>query len=449
MRRVSAWIDARSVPFMVTMVLAVAGSSYSLFWSAVARHGWQSYSDLWNSSGVALAIGHGHFTAVYAPISQIDSPPGFEYLLAPVMVVGHALGLGTVMAEGNSFKVFGLVLAAVATAMGCTVLFALDAIARAWEFSDGRRLALSVVAGLGVVSAAAFWGHPEDCIALAFVLWAALLVERRGVAGARGAGWLLGVAVACQPLALLALTPVIARFAWRPLWSAASRVAVVPVAVLLPAVIATPSRAIHAVVDQPFFPPAESSTPFSHLARALGHGMYSGGTLRLVATLGAIVLGWVACRRRCDLPWVLFVMAIAFTLRVVLESELLGFYFYPVVALALLLSLRSGWSRLEVCAVLSVVCLALGNRRQHAIALWWPAIMLVTVAMLVVAYRGVVAVPRSGPGDGLRDRPDLGSPRVRRGAGVGAGVGMGLNGARSGGIPEGRPTISHVRLLDW
>jgi hypothetical protein len=443
MRRVSAWIDARSVPFMVTMFLAAAGAAYSLFWSALAHHGWQSYSDLWNSSGIALAIGHGHFSAVYSPISQIDSPPGFEFLLAPVMVVGHALGLGTVLADGSSFKVFGLILAAVATAMGCSVLFALDAVARAWQFSDGRRLALSVVAGLGVASAAAFWGHPEDCIALALVLWAALWAERetRGGAGSAGAGWLLGVAVACQPLALLAVTPVVARFAWRSLPAVAWRVALPPALVVLPALIATPGRAIHAVVDQPFFPAAESSTPFSPLARALGHGMYSGGTLRLVATVGAVVLGWVACRRRYDLPWVLFVMAIAFTLRIVLESELLGFYFYPVVALTLLLAMRAGWSRFELCAALSVVCLVLGNRRQHAIAVWWPAIMVVTAAMLAVAYRGVV-VGRSGDEAGGPGFPPVGRLHVNRGDGAGAGVGGSGGNQLSG-------TISHVRLLDW
>ena len=425
MRRVSAFMDARSVPFVVTMFLAVAGSAYSLFWSALARHGWQSYSDLWNSAGVSLALGHGHFTAVYAPTSQIDSPPGFEFVLAPVMVIGHALGLATVAAEGDSFKVFGLILAAVATAIACSVLFALDAVARSWGYSEAKRLALSVVAGLGALSAAAFWGHPEDCVALAFVVWAALGAERGGEGGAARAGWLLGIAVACQPLALLAVTPVAARFAWRELRAVSWRLVVPTALVLLPALVATPARALHAVIDQPFAPQTESSTPLSHLARALGHGMYSGGTLRLVATAGAVVLGWLACRRRHDLPWVLFVMALAFTLRVVLESELLGFYFFPVAALTLLLSLRRGWSRFEACAALSVLCLVLGNRRQHAIELWWPAIIATTVAMLVVAYG---AVPRSGAGTAEWALP----PRRR--------VGTGRDDVRA--------TISHVRLLD-
>ena len=175
-------------------------------------------------------------------------------------------------------------------------------------------------------------------------------------------------------------------------------------------------------MDQPFFPADESSTPFSHLARSLGDGMYSGGTLRLVATVAAVVLGWVACRRRHDLPIVLFVMAVAFTIRVVLESELLGFYFFPVIALCLLLTMRQGWSRFGWCAALSVACLALGNRREHAIALWWPAIIATTVAMVVLAYG---AVSETDPG-----RVDLARLARRR---------------RTGTPPV---TISHVRLLD-
>jgi hypothetical protein len=420
MRRVSSWIEARSIPFMVTMFLAVAGAAYSLFWSELARHGWQSYSDLWNSAGLALSVGHGHWTAIYAPSSQLDAPPGFEYLLAPAMVVGHGLGLGTTLAAGSGFKAFGLILAAVATVMGGSVLFALDAVARYWDYTDAERLALSALAGLGVVSAAAFWGHPEDCLALAFVLWAALAVERRGTNGLARAGWLLGIAVACQPLALLAVTPVVARFGWRGVRVAAWRLALPAAVLLVPELVTSTARTLHAVVYQPYFPAAESSTPFSHLARYLGHGMYSGGTLRVVATIIALVLGWVACRRRHDLPTVLFVMALAFTLRVVFESELLGFYFYPVVAICLLLTMRESWSRFELCAVLSVIALVLGNRRQHAITLWWPAIMLTTVAMVALAY----AAAAEG------DVHPVQVPHLRR---------------REGDEPV--ITISHVRLL--
>ena len=172
------------------------------------------------------------------------------------------------------------------------------------------------------------------------------------------------------------------------------------------------ARTLHAVVDQPYFPPGESSTPFGHFARSLGHGMYSGGTLRLVATLAAVVLGYVMCRRRHDLPTVLFVMALAFSLRVVLESELLGFYFYPVIALCLLLTLRSrSWSLFAACAVASVLCVVLGNRRAHDVVLWWPAIMATTVAMIGLAHAACRRSHPAMPGD-EEHRPPVGAPQT-------------------------------------
>ena len=137
MHRVSAWLDARSAPVVATVLFAIAGLGYALLWATLAHHGWHSYSDLWNSAGLSLSIGHGHWSAVYAPPSQLDAPPGFEVLLAPVMVAGHALGLATTNAEGTSYKAFGLILAPVATVMAASVLFALDAVARRWALLRG------------------------------------------------------------------------------------------------------------------------------------------------------------------------------------------------------------------------------------------------------------------------------------------------------------------------
>ncbi len=420
MRRVSAWVDARSAPVTVTVLLVAAALLYTLLWAEAAHHHhWHQYSDLWNSAGLSLHIGHGQFSQVYAPPSQLDSPPGFEFLLAPLMVVGHdVFGLAVWAGEGSS-EPFSLVLAIAATLVASTVLFALDAVARAWDLPDSRRLALSVVAGLGVVSAAAFWGHPEDCLALALVVWAALAVDHDGPSGLRRAAWLLGAAIACQPLALLAVAPVLARFAWRELRGAAWRLALPTAVVLVPELLASPARTLHAVVDQPYNPLGESRTPLAHFARALGNHMYSGGTLRLVATVAAIAIGYVVCRRRFDLPTVLLVMAFAFTLRVVLETELLGFYFFPVVALALVLTLRRSWALFWACAAASVVCLVLGNQKVQHITYWWPAITVTTVAMMGLAW----SAWRSGAATEEPGQP----PPLRAGSPV--------------------PTRSHVRVI--
>lgn len=409
MRRVSSWLDTRSVPVMVTVWLVAGSVVYSLVWSAFAHHKWQVYTDLWNSAGMALAVGQLHFSAVYAYPSQIDSPPGFEYLLAPFMLLGHAVGLRTTIAHGGGFMVYGLLLVPLATLMAASVLFALDAVARYWQFSNRQRTGLAAVAGLSVLSDVVFWGHPEDCIALALVLWAALAADGDSPRRVGRVGWLLGVAVAFQPLALLAVAPAVARYGRRDLWRSAWRIALPSVLLLLPELLASAAVTLHRVVDQPYFPADESSTPLGHFARVLGHGAYSGGTLRLVSMLAAMALGYVACRRRHDLPTVLFVMSLAFTLRVLLESELLGFYFFPVVALCLLLTIRRSWSLFGVCAATSVACLILGNRRAHDIVLWWPAIMATTLFMVGLAVASLRATPAS-------DGQELPRPARRRAA---------------------------------
>jgi hypothetical protein len=278
----------------------------------------------------------------------------------------------------------------VAIIMAASALFALDAIARQWGYSSAKRLALSAMAGVAVLSAVAFWGHPEDCIALALVLWAALAVDRDGATALTRAGWLLGIAVAFQPLALLAVAPVVARFGLRDLYRVAWRLALPSLVLLWPELMTSPARTLHAVIDQPNNPWGLSATPFSHLSRALGHGMYTGSTMRTVATLIAVALGVAICRRRHDLPTVVFVMALAFTVRVLLEDELLGLYFFPVIALTLLLTLRRSPVLFGGCAAASLLCLVLGNRKVHAdIALWWPAIMVTTIFMVGLAYRAV------------------------------------------------------------
>lgn len=405
MHRLSSWVEERSAPVFATAVVVVAGLAYTIWWTAAARHGWQSVSDLWNSAEISLAISHGHLGMVYGPGSQLDSPPGFEYLLAPFMAFGHAVGFKTAAEASPHYPVFWLVLAPACMVLASSVLFALDAVARTWSLSEGRRVLLGLLAGAGVVSATMFWGHPEDCVSLALVIWAALTVERSGAGGLRRAAWLLGFAVACQPLAVLAVAPVVARFGWRSLGPSSWRVALPSLVVVLPELVTHGAWTLHQIVDQPFLPVDESSTPFTHLARSLGHGMYGGGTLRLLASVVAVGVGWVVCRRRFDLPTVLLVMAAAFTLRVAFESELLGFYFYPVVALSLLLTVRArSWSWFSVCSMLSVVNLVVGNRREHAIALWWPAMLLTTLAMLVLAYRcvraGASEAPEAGQGWG-------------------------------------------------
>ena len=389
MRGVSAWLDERAPPVTATALMLVVVMAFSLLGHAVL-HGGQdgllSPADLWSLAGSSSALLHGDFADVYMRNGALSSPPALEFALAPVMALGQLAGLSPhLRATGEPLSMW-LVLGPAAVLLASTALFALDAVAREWRFSERRRLWLALVGGLGVANVAGFWGHPEDCVAVAFVLWAALVMERRGNAGAPLAALLLGIGIAFQPLALLGVAPILARA------SLARRAP--PGRVAGAAEPGRPRRPIggrdasHALrARAPALPTRVdvSFTPLTPLASHLGPGLDGGGPARLVAILVAAALAIVVCHRRHDLPTVLTMVGVGFFLRVLLETEMNWYYLWPVPALCLLLALRRGPSRFAVCSLALAASVVLGDRRVHDIALWWPALMASVVVMVLSA----------------------------------------------------------------
>jgi peptidoglycan/LPS O-acetylase OafA/YrhL len=75
----------------------------------------------------------------------------------------------------------------------------------------------------------------------------------------------------------------------------------------------------------------------------------------------------------------------AFFLRVLLETEMNWYYLWPMAALCLPLALRRGRSRFALCSLALAASVALGDHRVHDIVLWWPAFMATAVVMLLAA----------------------------------------------------------------
>ncbi len=388
MRKLAAWLENRTPPVVATVAMLVAVMAFSLMGHAVlhgGQYGLLAPGDLWNLASSSSAVLHGDFAHVYVRHGALTSPPAFEIALVPVMAFGRLVGLSPHLRVTGEPLSMWLVLGPTAVVLASTALFAVDAVARAWDFSEKRRLALALVGGLGVANVAGYWGHPEDCMAVALVLWAALSMERRGSAGASRAALLLGLGIAFQPLALLAVAPILARLTWR---RAARLVGwlVLPSALVLAAPLAAEThRTLFVLVRQPFQPAYVSLTPLTSLSSHLAPGLDGGGPTRLVAILVAAALAIVVCHRRHDLPTVLTMVAGAFFLRVLLETELNWYYLWPVPALCLLLALRRGPLRFALCSLALVASVVLGNHRVHAIALWWPTLMATLVVMLLCA----------------------------------------------------------------
>ena len=278
------------------------------------------------------------------------------------------------------------VLGPAALLLASSALFAVDAVARHWRFSDGARMALALVGALAVANVAGGWGHPGGLRGRGARRVGRAGLERRGArrraaCRARFSAW----ASRFQPLALLGVAPVLARLGWRGAARQWWRLVLPSLVVVSPALVAEPHRTLFVLVHQPFQPHYVSFTPLTHLAPVIGPGLDGGGPTRLVAIAVSACLAVVVCRRRHDLATVLTMTAVAFFIRVLLETELNWYYLWPVPALCLLLSLRRSPLRFGLCSASLVASMVLGDHKVHDITLWWPALMALLAVMLLTA----------------------------------------------------------------
>lgn len=380
-----AWLAERPVPIVATIAMFIPVMGYSLLGHGLP--GWGHFEpitpgDLWGLGFSSWSLAHGQIAHIYGSPGALTSPPALEFVLAPILLFAQVVGLTTHFPGGHPLGLW-LLLGPTALLIASPALFAIDAVARSWNLGDRTRLALALVSAIGVADVAGVWGHPEDCVAVAMVLWAALAMERRPAAGARRAAWLLGLGIAFQPLAILGVAPVLSRLGWRPFAKVSWRLLLPSLLVLVPPLIGQPGLTRFVLVNQPFLPKAVSFTPLTHLAPVIGPGTDGGGPTRLIALLLSACLAIAVCRRRPELPTVLTMTAIAFFLRVLFETELIWYYVWPFAALCLVLSARRGASNLGVCSAALVATVVVGNHNAvHDIALWWPALMASLAVML-------------------------------------------------------------------
>jgi hypothetical protein len=387
-QRLTRWIELRNAPFTATMAMLLLVMAFSLLGHTVlhgGQNGLLAPGDLWSLAQSSSALLHGDFARIYVHDGALTSPPAFEIALAPVIGLGQFVGLSPHLHHAGEPLSMWFVLGPAAVLAGATVLFAVDAVARTWLLPDRSRMAIALVGALGVATVVGGWGHPEDCIALAFVIWAALAMERSGTAGAPRAALLLGMAVAFQPLAILGVAPVLARLPLRDLARLWWRLLLPSLIVLLPPLVAETHQTLFVLVHQPFLPAANSRTPLTPLAPHIGPGLDGGGPTRLAATLLSVGLAFAVCRRRHDLATVLTLTAVAFYVRILFETELNWYYVWPVPALCLLLAMRRSWLRFWVCTTALLASIVLTPHAARSPLPWWPAVMATVTLMLLSA----------------------------------------------------------------
>jgi hypothetical protein len=123
-------------------------------------------------------------------------------------------------------------------------------------------------------------------------------------------------------------------------------------------------------------------TPWVAFSAHLGPHVVSAGPGRMLALSSALVLGWVAWRRRPSLLGFVWLGALALALRCFFESVMVPFYLGPPFALILLAcAAASGGRRLAVATGAMVVGTVLAFHRLGEWSYWLPMVALLALGL--------------------------------------------------------------------
>jgi hypothetical protein len=383
-------------PLVVTAAFVALGLAYFFRWGSWVRHEpsvWVTPGDLTTTYNAAHAFAHGQFGAVYG--AGFLALPGFLVLLAPFSSL-------SITAPHPQALVF---VAPYVFVLACVALFACDAMAERLGVTATRRAVLSVVEGVLLWNVVVLWGHPEDAVAVALVVYCVIdALDGRWIR----AGWLLGAALAVQPLVVVIVPIMLFMGGNQRAWGLVLRGAIPGILVTLPPLVASFHHTVHAVVTQPaniFF---SRQTPWTFLAPKLGGvgpaATVGGGPMRVVALALAVALGWWARRWRDDPEMIVGAVAIGLALRCYTESVMTSYYVWPALAVGLVVAARRNvWSFGLALAV--AIFTTVAAQWQLSEYPWW-AIQVAGVTVVLIAgvrqntmatVRGVPMTSSPGP----------------------------------------------------
>lgn len=412
------WWREHVWPVSGTLALVLFGMTYSFFWYPVVHQiqYWVTPSDIWATFRDAHYIiwsGEGH---VYSANTDIVTFPGIAVLLAPVAWLQDVLKLsasapGIYLARPTAW----FVLDPIDLLCGAFMLFPLDALARRLSLSGARRAVASFLETILIFPVVAFWGHPEDTLAIGLGIYALLAAyDRRWLHSAA----FFAVAIVFQPLTLLILPLALAYVPVRK-WPSFGVVMSIPsAALLIVPLIQEWGPTTYAIFKQPNDPGVDHPTPWLSLAPILRpagwanvtklhyakvKGVYrvvytpvrtfvgevvAAGPGRTIALVLACLIGvWVA-RRKPAFVEVIWWAAVALSLRCVFESVMDPYYLVPSLVLAVVTASTGS----KVRFVLTLVAAAFCTRASYWHTGDWRYYLLVIGSLLAaVAF----AYPRS------------------------------------------------------
>jgi hypothetical protein len=381
----SPWLVRRLFPVLATVGLIVIGMIATTLVGPhlVGRTRWSLPDDLWGTLIAAQRLVHLNLAGLYTQPTGLVTFPGAAVILAPVVAVTDAAGL-SLQHPGpqNPHPAVWLAAGPYMTAISAVALFAADALAERLGVSRPKRFFLAAASAVALWNVSVQWGHPEDAVAVGLLLFAILALSEARTARS---AWLIGAAIAVQPLVLLALPILLAVIEPRRLPGFLARAAT-PAAVLLGAAAAANWTATyHAVTRQPNWPTVDHPTPWTPLAPHMAGGAVADGPFRLLAIVVACGCALVVGRRlgtaRLAAGWspelreLLWWVAVALALRCVFEPVMVAYYLWPALAVALIAAATT-WRPLIAASVIAAAVTFGSQSSWHSPWGWWGCMIL-------------------------------------------------------------------------
>jgi hypothetical protein len=409
------WLARRLFPVLATVGLIAVGIASTIWWGPglIGRTAWALPHDLWGTLAAARRLLHLNVSGLYTQPTGLITFPGAAVILVPVVAVIDAAGLSLQVPGAQNAQPGAWLLAGpYEIALSAVALFAADAIAERMGVARPRRALLAAASAVALWSVSVRWGHPEDAVAVGLFLFGILALSDSRL---ERSAWLIGAAVAVQPLVLLALPIVLAVIEPRRLAGFLTRAAAPGVLVLGAAAAANWKATFNAVTSQPNFPTVNHPTAWASFAPDLGSGTVAAGPARafaiLVACGCALVVGrrWRAARHPAEwspqtLGELLWWIAVALALRSIFEPVMVAYYLWPVLAVALITASRS-WSRLVATSIAAATLTGVSQAPWRSPWSWWAPMVAGLVLTLffarVPATQEGVTLPADGSSEHL------------------------------------------------
>jgi hypothetical protein len=385
----------------VSVAFVVVGLLYSFVWAPATQHQnyWVTPGDLWVTLQVAVQVDHGHISSMYVRhsylidrlwlVTSFQTFPGIVAVLSPVAALTSALHLTRDIPPFANVFVYPkawLLLGPYTLLMSTVPIFACDALAERLGARVPKRWLLAVAEAVALWQVILFKGHPEDALAVGMLLYAMLFAfDSRW----QGAGWLFGVALAFQPLVVVAL-PVLLAVSGTKKWRGfLVRIVIPPIAIIIVPLITNFSATFTAFTQQPNYPSANYDTPWTSLAPVVHiYGIYAvaSGPGRVVAIVLSCAIGWWASRWRQRPELVVWAAAAALALRCFTESVMDSYYLWPTLAVVLV-ACSSGRVWRFASVTVAVVFVSVSSQWAIGWLSWWVINLMGLSVALIIAMQ--------------------------------------------------------------